>query len=152
MSCHDIGRGLNSVVKVTVELFDAGKISKEAAMRIIHQCANGVNWCDGNTSEAIDYIRRCRCGRCFKMVPEGEKLYSIWAVSNNVPNRYKIFNAFDLASDGLCEECFDIVLNEHTGVEDAGARERAYIEGDLQEAEYTSTGEYEDTNNMCRWV
>ena len=33
-----------------------------------------------------------------------------------------------LATDGLCEECFDIVFNERTGDDTAGETQRRYIE------------------------
>ena len=75
MSCHDIGRGMNSVVRVVIGLYDNEEISSDAAIRIIRACARGVNWCDGNSYEAVDYIRRCRCGKCLRMIPKGEKLY-----------------------------------------------------------------------------
>ena len=150
MSCHDIGRGMNSVVRTTVKLMDEGKISKDAARTIISCCAYSVNWCDGNFYEATDYIRRCMCGRCMKLVPKGEKLYSVYDVSRDVPNRYKLSN--HIASDGLCEECFDIVLNQHCMDETSGERERKYIELHCKPEEYISTGEYENHNNGCRWV
>ena len=143
---------MNSVVKVTIELYDAGKIDRESAIKVIHACAKGVNWCDGNEYEATDYIRRCRCGRCLKMVPEGEKLYSVWAVSNDVPRAYRIDDDFELASDGLCEECFDIVLNQRCDDQSAGERERKYIESKNDPKRYLSTGQHEDSNNGYRWV
>ena len=126
MSCHDIGRGMNSVVKTTITLMDQGKISKEAAKTIIISCANGVNWCDGNTYEAVDYIRRCLCGRCMKLVPAGEKLYSVYDVSGDVPDQHRLDD--NLAADGLCADCFDAVLSEHCKDEKAGERERQFID------------------------
>ena len=151
MSCHDIGRGMNSVVKVTIELYDAGKIDKESTAKIIRACAHGVNWCDGNEYEATDYIRKCRCGRCLKMVPKGEKLYSVWDVSSDVPRPERIERDFQLALDGLCEECFDIVLNERCGNPNAGERERKRMEERLDSKYYLSTGQYEDSNNGFSW-
>ena len=152
MSCHDVGRAMNSVVKVAIELYDAEKIDKEATIKIIRACARGVNWCDGNEYEATDYIRRCRCGRCLKMVPKGEKLYSVWYVSHDVPKPYDIRKEFSLASDGLCMECFDLVMNQHCGDQNAGERERKYIEGHNDPEKYLSTGKYEDSNNGYYWV
>lgn len=150
MSCHDIGRGMNNVVRTTIKLLDEGKISKEAAKAIVGCCAKSVYWCDGNEYEATAYIRKCMCGRCMKLVPKGEKLYSVYGVSNSVPNRYSLSDK--LAANGLCEECFNIVLNEHCHDETAGARERKYIEDNCDAKDYTSTGEYEDHNNGYRWV
>ena len=85
-----------------------------------------------------------------KRVPAGEKLYSVYDVSSAVPDKYSLIH--HLASDGLCEECFDIVLNEYCKDETAGEREREYIEKHRDPEEYISTGEYEDHNNGCRWV
>ena len=150
MSCHHIGRGMNCVVRTVVSLMDKNKISKDAAKTIIHCCADSVNWCDGNFGEAIDYIRRCMCGRCMKRVPAGEKLYFVYQVSDDVPNRYHLID--HLASDGLCEDCCEIVLAEHCKDAAAGERERKYIEENYDSEEYISTGEYENHNNGCRWV
>lgn len=149
MSCHDIGRGMNSVVKTTITLMDSGKLSKDVAKEIIISCAKGVGWCDGNESEAIDYIRKCMCGRCMKLIPKGEKLYSLYHVSFHIPYLYHLNEP--LASPRLCEECFDIVLNELNQDENAGKRERAYIESKYKTDDYTSTGEYNPYNNGCLW-
>ena len=43
MSCHDIGRGLNSVVRKTIKLMDQGEISKNAAKEIINTCIGTEN-------------------------------------------------------------------------------------------------------------
>ena len=143
MSCHDIGRGMNSVVKVVIDLFDEGKMEVSTAREIIVACRNGVNWCDGNEDEAIVCIRRCRCGKCLKKVPKGAYLFSVWDVSNDVPNRYRILDGGEtkIASDGLCESCFDEVINTHCKDESAGKREREYIIADCREDEYLSEGE-----------
>ena len=52
MSCHNIGHGLNEVVRKVLEEFDAGLIPYESAFRILQQCAKSVYWCDGNEYEA----------------------------------------------------------------------------------------------------
>lgn len=150
MSCHHIGRGLNNVVRTVVSLMEENKISKKAAKTIIRCCADSVYWCDGNSYEATDYIHRCLCGRCMKRVPAGEKLYSVGLVSDEVPNRYDLYH--HLASDGLCGDCFDIVLAEHCKDAAAGERERRYIEEHNDPEDYISTGKYEDHNNGSRWV
>ena len=149
MSCHAIGRGMNSIVKTTITLMDQGKIGKEAAKAIIISCANGVYWCDGNTYEATDYIRRCLCGRCMSLVPAGDKLYSIYDVSREVFDRYRLGD--NLATDGLCVDCFDAVLSEYCKDENAGKRERQFIEEHEDPKRYTSTGEYKSNNNGYSW-
>ena len=114
MSCHDIGRGMNAVVEKVVELMDENKINVEAAREIISKCRTSVHWCDGNEDEAIESIRKCRCGWCLKKIEKGKPLYSLWNVRD-----YDMFicggvlqskDGMTLASDGICEECFDYVV------------------------------------------
>ena len=151
MSCHDIGRGMNEVVKTTIELYDAKVIDINATKKLIASCAAAVNWCDGNEYEATAYIRRCRCGKCLRMVPKGEKLYSVWNVSNNVPDCYNIDKKAGIATDGLCAECFDEVISKHCSDPDAGKREMEYIESHYKDGMYKGEGEYPDHNNGCNW-
>lgn len=142
MSCHNIGKGMNSVVKVVVELLDDKIIEVEPARRIIAACRKGVNWCDGNEYEAIDCISRVRCGKCMKVIPKGKFLFSVWDVSNKVPDRYKILDngSIALASDALCESCFDEVINQHCGDETAAEKEREYIMSTQSKEHYLSDG------------
>jgi len=39
MSCHDIGRGLSSVVKVILEKLDSGEISADTARDLLYAAA-----------------------------------------------------------------------------------------------------------------
>ena len=149
MSCHDIGLGMNSVVRTVMTLLDEGRITKDAAKVLVNSCRNGVNWCDGNEGEAIDYITGCICGRCFNKIPKGEKLYYVYDTSFSLSDTDKLF---DYTLNGrLCKECFDLVINEFCNDEKAGERERNYIEEHQKEEEYLSTGEYPDHNNKYRW-
>ena len=152
MSCHDIGRGLNSVVKVVMKLYDLNKISFEAAKKIIIACKNGVGWCDGNEYEAIDYIVNCRCGRCLKMVPKGQKLYDIINTSSEIDG-WDIIKKMDLISYCLCDECFDQVFAEYFGDPSIAQSEKNHIE--TREVarlyDYESEGEYPDGNNEIPW-
>ena len=142
MSCHD-------VVKKTMELYDAGRIGREEAKELIHECALDVNWCDGNRSEAIDYIRGCICSNCLKKVPECGKLYHVWDIAFQLRDGFKLFSAMHLASDGLCIDCFDTIVDEFSHEQGVGEKMRAFIEeqGDC----CTSTGKYEDSNNGFWW-
>lgn len=117
MSCHDIGRGMNAVVRRTITLYDRKEIALEPAKKIIASCAKAVYWCDGNEYEAVDFISHCRCGKCLKLIPKGEKLYSIWDVT--VPKQssrdhwiFETKNKLELVTDGMCEECFDHYIPE----------------------------------------
>lgn len=147
MSCHDIGRGMNSVVKVVIELLDSKCLDSDVAKAIIVACRKGVHWCDGNEDEAIESIRRCRCGNCMKVVDKGDFLFSVWNASPIVLDlaRKRGIDVLDyrsdhLASDGLCLKCFDEVINEFCGDEQAGPNERAYIMQHRCEDEYLSEG------------
>ena len=60
MSCHNIGHGLNEVVRKVLVECDAGLIPYEPAFRILQQCAKSVHWCDGNEYEAT----ACMYNRC----------------------------------------------------------------------------------------
>lgn len=128
MSCHSIGRGMNSVVNKVLEMYDAEELTADATKKIIAEARKGVHWCDGNEWEAIASIRRSRCGRCLKVMPSGTPLYSVWDISvqknilDQTPDEV-------LASDGLCLECFDCVVNQALDDDEAGIRERKHIEG-----------------------
>lgn len=138
MSCHNIGRGMNHVVKKVIAMYDDGEVTLEAARKIIAAARQGVNWCDGNEYEAVETIRRCRCGRCLKKMAIREPLYCVWDVSGNPPGFDKILDTEPevLASEGLCSSCFDIVMNRFFGDEHAGERERKYIEEYCREDEW----------------
>lgn len=43
MSCHNIGHGLNEVVRKVLVEYDAGLIPYESAFRILQQCAKSVH-------------------------------------------------------------------------------------------------------------
>ena len=126
MSCHDIGRGMNSVVKVAIDMYDDGELSLEAARKIIAAARKGVHWCDGNEYEAVDCIRECRCGRCLKKMAPGDFLYSVWRLSDAIPQKYSVLemSSEPLAFDTMCEECFDLVLGRHTRNPASGPEER----------------------------
>lgn len=144
MSCHDIGRGMNSVVREIVTLLDAEKISKEAAKTLILACIRGVYWCDGNDGEAIDYIHQYLCGNCLKKVPEGEKMYSIW---DNLPyqKRNEVVRGIgkEFVSYEFCEECFEHILEKNN-------MKREDLKFDPDD-ECFSRGKYNNTNNGVPW-
>lgn len=65
MSCHNIGHGLNEVVRKVLVECDAGLIPYESAFRILKQCEESVFCCDGNKDEATACMYD-RCGRCLQ--------------------------------------------------------------------------------------
>lgn len=135
MSCHNIGRGLNSVTEVVMELFFSGKISEEAMKKLVTACRKGVHWCDGNETEAIECIRDNYCGSCLKKMNEGEELFSIWDISFKAYRECKIRKLDDegLISDRLCVDCFDKLLAKKSGEKDLGSIEREQIKQDYGE-------------------
>lgn len=142
MSCHDIGRGMNSVVDKVIVLLDDGYVSLEAARAIIAACRKGVYWCDGNEYEAVASIRRCRCGKCLKVIKEGKPLFSVWDLPYDFPDVGHILDKGEIvyATDGFCETCFDEVLADHCGDADAGPKMRKYIMEHCGERSYLSDG------------
>ena len=149
MSCHDIGRGLNNVVREVVTLMDNNEISKDAARKIIKCCKKSVHWCDGNETEAINYIRQCVCGKCLNKLPKGEKIYPLYRTSHTSNEVYNIMEGFELVNSYLCKDCFDFVENMYFDDNNMGEKERKYIEE--KDDVCISTGEYEDENNGYPW-
>ncbi|MCR5728042.1 MAG: hypothetical protein K6G24_11315 [Lachnospiraceae bacterium] len=154
MSCHDIGRGMNEVVRMIITQYDRECISRETATKLIATCRAAVYWCDGNEGEAVDYIRRCRCGKCLRMIPKGEKLISLWSLGYSFiskPGDGDIVDTLRLASDGLCETCFDnIITMFYSEIDLDELKERIIL--DLKPEEYLSEGEHQEKNNMLKWV
>lgn len=113
MSCHDIGRGMNSVANVVLDLYESGQINKESASRLVLAFREGVNWCDGNESETVaDVVERGYCGLCFEKKPD---LTDIYDNDLKYPDSYKVFDAYDKSAAHfyLCPECRKKVLDEY---------------------------------------
>lgn len=128
MSCHNIGRAMDSVVVKIMEMYDEKKFSADTARELILAAKAGVGYCDGNYYEAVESIRLCRCGRCLKKIREEETIYSLWDLTSEINDPYPImeqkYSGEDpLVSDGLCEECFRKVITEYTGDTEAAERE-----------------------------
>lgn len=140
MSCHNIGRGMDSVVVQVIKLLEENEISKEAARKIIIACRNGVYWCDGNEYEAVESINRCYCGNCMNRIESGKPLYYIYDTSFDVVNRDDISNNYNLITDSLCEDCFTQIINKHCNDESAAEREINFIKENCREYEYLSEG------------
>lgn len=150
MSCHDIGRGMNNVVRTVIKLLDEGKITKEAAKTLIRSCANSVHWCDGNEYEATDYIERCMCGRCMSVIPKGKPLYQTSQIRYDLQSKYSLWNV--VIPGGVCEDCFDEFVQEAFHGDLSPEEVKAGIMECGDESAYKSSGEYEDSNNGFRWI
>lgn len=88
MSCHDIGRGLSSVVKVILEKLDSGEISVDTARDLLYACRKGVHWCDGNENEAMIQMHQMRCGYCLRKLSESDTIYSLYDISHSFENEH----------------------------------------------------------------
>lgn len=149
MSNHDIGRGLNEITRLTISMFDSGEISRDAAKKIIATCGMAVYWDDGNPDEAVDCIRKCRCGNCLRLVPENEPLYSLWNIGYLDPLRNKLRpEKIGLALDGVCEDCLRKIVDKYSNGE--------YTLDDVKESIYscdnTSEGSPHTHNNGYKWA
>ena len=105
MSCHDIGRGMNSVSKTVLDLYEEGKVTSESAIKLIRACRKGVHWCDGNESEAVEeVVERGYCGLCFN---KSENLTDVYDNDLGYPDKYRVFDDYDktAAHFFLCPDC-----------------------------------------------
>ena len=113
MSCHDIGKGLNSVSKVVLELLDQGEITKDASRIILHACRKGVNRCDGNEDEAVQVlVEKGYCGICLN---RSDTVSSVYDNDLGYPERYDVFDAYDdtAAHFFVCSTCKEKILAEY---------------------------------------
>lgn len=113
MSCHDIGMGMNSVVKVVLGLYDEGAIDYDAAKTLIFACRKGVHWCDGNEPEAVQCLSGFCCGNCLGKVEEVGTLKSLYDNPrlSGPEGRKKYRELYNvIMSDELCERCTSELL------------------------------------------
>ena len=61
MSCHDIGHGVDFIIQNVLDMYEHGEISKEAALKMIRTFPQAVHYCDGNESEALEYLTDNYC-------------------------------------------------------------------------------------------
>lgn len=102
MSCHNIGKGMNSVVEVVIDLFEHDRIDLNACKEIIRACKQGVHWCDGNSEEAIACINESYCGNCLKRIDYEEKIrVSTYQKDYQCVTRY------------LCKDCYNRLVYEN---------------------------------------
>ena len=113
MSCHDIGRGLNSVTKTVIEQYKAGNLNKDAFGAILCSCRKGVNWCDGNEDEAMEALVDAGiCGLCLE---ETHEVSNIYDNDLDYKHRYEVFDAYyDTAAHVfVCASCRKKILEQY---------------------------------------
>lgn len=101
MSCHNIGHGLNEVVRKILVEYDAGLIPYESVFRILQQCAKSVHWCDGNEHEATACMYD-RCGRCLR---KGLPMFELGIFYNDRETLDLLKK--ETVDYHLCQECID---------------------------------------------
>ena len=101
MSCHNIGHGLNEVVRKILVEYDAGLIPYESVFRILQQCAKSVHWCDGNEYEATACMYD-RCGRCLR---KGLPMFELGIFYNDRETLDLLKK--ETVDSHLCQECID---------------------------------------------
>lgn len=111
MSCHDIGRGVNSVAKTVLELYEENRFDKSTARALLRACRMGVYWCDGNEDEATESaVKEGYCGLCME---KSEKLTHVFDNGLPYPDKFKVFKPYDdtAAHHYLCPECMGKALS-----------------------------------------
>ena len=101
LSCHNIGRGLNEVVRKVLVEYDAGLIPYESAFRILQQCVKSVYCCDGNEYEATVCMYD-RCGRCLH---KGMPMFQLGVLYDNQEVLERVREA--VIDYHLCQDCID---------------------------------------------
>ena len=101
MSCHNIGHGLNEVVRKVLVEYDAGLIPYESVFRILQKRAKSVHWCDGNEYEATACMYD-RCGRCLR---KGLPMFELGIFYNDRETLDLLKK--ETVDYHLCQECID---------------------------------------------
>ena len=101
MSCHNIGHGLNEVVRKVLVEYDAGRIPYESTFRILQQCVKSVNWCDGNEYEAT----ACMYDRCGRYLRKGLPMFKLGILYND--REVLDLVSKEVADYHLCQDCID---------------------------------------------
>lgn len=101
MSCHNIGHGLNEVVRKVLVEYDAGLIPYESVFRILQQCVKSVYWCDGNEYEATACMYD-RCGQCLR---KGLPMFRLGILYNDREVLELVKK--EVIDYHLCQDCID---------------------------------------------
>ena len=142
MSNHSVGHSINDYLAgEIVELYDNKKLDYETMLKLFNSIRSVINCEDGNYEEAIEGIRRCRCGRCMKKMKTGEPLYSLYSARFCCSPKMKD-ELWELEenfiSDNLCTECFDEFVCDYEKNPNAGETYRKYIEEHNDESFWTA--------------
>lgn len=114
MSCHNIGKALNSVEICAIELYEAGKIEREVLREILATCRDAVGYCDGNYDDVTEFLDAHYCGACLSKRVAGEPLYTIWNTRLGWRSIQKYCDQQPVSVVGMsmCELCFNQMLSD----------------------------------------
>lgn len=126
MSCHNIGKALNSVEICAIELYEAGKIEREVLREILAACRDAVVYCDGNYDEVTEFLDARYCGACLSKRVAGEPLYTIWntRLGWRPIQKYCDEQAVSVVGMSMCSRCFSQMLSDFGLSEAAIKREK----------------------------
>lgn len=105
MSCHDIGRGMDSVAKVVASMYIKKEITKDVAIRLFKALRSGVNYCDGNEYEAVESLSELLCGCCLEQFTKTNAPLYIW---DELDEYYSKFEKGEEISSEAALKCEDL--------------------------------------------
>lgn len=106
MSCHDIGRGLDSVTETVYDLYVENKISLDVTKILIKKIQKAVHYCDGNEYEAVEILWYNKiCSSCFMKYDEIYDIYS------EIPDNYEMKKNPEYVNSYMCKECSKKLLS-----------------------------------------
>ena len=82
MSCHDIGHCVDFIIQNVLDMYEHGEISKEAALKMIRTLPQAVHYCDGNESEALEYLTDNYCCGCLHEYEDDEIFVTVDDIYN----------------------------------------------------------------------
>ncbi len=116
MSCHDIGRGVDFIIQNVLDMYEHGEISKEATLKMIRTFPRAVHYCDGNESEALEYLTDNYCCGCLHEYEDDEiyvtvdDIYSANIELGEFRSPYEVWDAPQESGafygSSLCLDCF----------------------------------------------
>ena len=123
MNPGNIGKVMNSITEVVIEMYDKEELSREAGLKSFTAIKNSVEWREEEVFDAVEAVNRFRCGNCLKKMNRGERFYSILDATVSMWNYKKDYGGF-----GFCPQCFDKMVKDASDGKKSGREERDYIE------------------------
>ena len=129
MSCHAIGKGIDTIMCQVLEMYDDGKISKDAALEMVKKFPEAVNWCDGNEDEAQRTLTLTHCAACLHRYEYDEEIMAVDVLDSrsydiNI-SEFNIMDAWyesmkknDFNGRSLCRSCFNKFFDSLIGTDD----------------------------------